>query len=471
MGKHEEEPDATVIVPDRGEHEAAEPEAEAGRTIADVLGSPRFWLLPVVLVVVLFCLMAALYMAAVVNPEKHLHDYPIALVNEDTGGKVDNGDGTSTEQNFGDQVADGVISSAAENGIVISRVDRATAFNDLGTGKVYGVVVIDTGFTNKAIALGQATVLTNKPATPSIGVYINRGSGAFASSVTTTFADRMRTEVNAQFGSQLTDTVRAQLIKLDEPFTGAAQVALAAPVDVTVIEPTPLPAGAGNGLSAFYFALLLILAGFTGAMMVSILVDGMLGQTPIEFGPLYQLRSRLSISRWGTVAAKWTIMLLVSLVQAALFIAVCAAVGTSLPNAFALWAYSVLAIFAVGVTATSMMAVFGNPGLIFNLIFFVVFGLPSSGGTLPLEASPRIFEWIAAVEPMHVIYLGVRSILYFDSDLSAGLARSVIQCLGGLLLGALLGWAGTKYYDRKNWHRYPGAMTLPPGLDRVMNAN
>lgn len=78
---------------------------------------------------------------------------------------------------------------------------------------------------------------------------------------------------------------------------------------------------------------------------------------------------------------------------------------------------------------------------------------------------------MAAVEPMHVIYLGVRSVLYFDADLSAGLARSVIQCFVGLLLGAALGFLGTKFYDRKGWHRYPGGMTLPPRLDKIVNAD
>ncbi|MDL9935503.1 DUF3533 domain-containing protein [Gordonia sp. ABSL1-1] len=469
MGKHEGADD-TENLTGEGEHAAPEPEAAAGRTIAGVLGSPRFWLLPVALVVGLFCLMAALYMGAVVNPEKHLHDFPIALVNEDTGGEVETGDGQSSRANFGDQVADGIIETAARSGIAIHRTDRTTAFDQLAAGEAYGIVVIKAGFTNSAVALGRSAVLPAKPESPAIAVYINRGSGTFASSVTTTFADRMRAQVNAQMGQQLTDTVRGQLVKLNLPFSGAAQIALATPVAVTVSEATELPPGAGNGLSAFYFTLLLILAGFTGAMMVSILVDGMLGQTPIEFGPFYQLRARLAISRWGTLAAKWVIMLLVALVQSVLYIVVCVAVGTSLPNAFVLWAFSTLAIFAVGVSASTMMALFGNPGLILNLVFFVVFGLPSSGGTLPLEASPRIFEWIAAVEPMHVVYLGVRSILYYDADLGAGLGRSVIQCLGGLAIGVLLGWAGTRFYDRKGWHRYPGGMILPPKLDRLVNA-
>lgn len=469
MGTHES-PEQPGDALGKGAHEAPDADQPTGRTIAGVLGSPRFWLAPLALVAVMFSLMAALYMAAVVDPQRHLHDFPVALAQEDAGGEVQDADGQSTKQNFGEQVAEGIISSAAENGIVVRRTDRSTALSELNSGKVYGVIVVGSNFTNRAVALGRSTVLTAEPAKPTIDIFINRGSGAFASSITTTLADQVRTRVNDQVGAQLTEQVRTQLDRNDITFTGAAQLALASPVAVEVSEPTPLPNGAGNGLSAFYLTLLLVLAGFTGAMMVSIVVDGMLGQTPVEYGPFYQLRERLAISRWATLAAKWTIMFLVAVVLSTLFIAVGAMVGTSIPNGFVLWMLSVLGIFAVGVSASAMMAVFGNAGLLFNLLFFVVFGLPSSGGTLPLEASPRFFEWVAAIEPMHVIYLGVRAVLYFDADLSAGLGRSIIQCFIGLLVGVLLGLLGTKYYDRKGWHRYPGGMTLPPKLDKIVNA-
>ncbi|MFW0787804.1 DUF3533 domain-containing protein [Gordonia sp. CPCC 206044] len=469
MGRHEET-STDAEQPEIGEHEAPDHEAEAGTTIAGVVRSPRFWLAPLALVLVVMSLMAALYMGAVADPEGNLHDFPIALVNEDSGGDVSNADGSTTHQNIGDQVAKGVVSTAAESGIVVTPTDRTTALNELNSGKVYGVVVIGANFTNRAVALGQSAVLQAKPDPMAIDVFINRGSGAFASAVTTTFAERMSTQVNEQIGEQLVQTVRGQLAKADVAFSGAAQLAISNPVDVKVVEPNPLPEGSGNGLSAFYITLLLILAGFTGAMMVSIVVDAMLGQTPIEYGPFYQLRARLAISRWGTLAAKWTIMVLVAVIQSALFIGVCAAVGTSLPNAFSLWMFSVLAISAVGISASSMMAVFGNPGLVLNLAFFVILGLPSSGGTVPLEASPRLFAWIADIEPMHLVYLGVRAILYFDADFDAGLGRSVIQCAIGLLVGLLLGVLGTKFYDRKRWHRYPGGMTLPPWLAKLADS-
>ncbi|QUD84544.1 DUF3533 domain-containing protein [Gordonia polyisoprenivorans] len=471
MGRHEE----TGHVPEGeelarpGEHERPQRDVRVTTTISGVLASPRFWLLPLLLVVVVMSFMAALYMGAIADPEKNLHNFPVAIVNEDSGGSLDNGNGTSTQVDYGKQVADGIITNAAKSGIAVHRTDRVTALNELNGGKVYGVVALGANFSDSVLALGKATVLQARPEPVTIDVYVNRGSGTFASAVTTTFADRISEQVNAQMGQQLTDTVRAQLAKADVAFSGAAQLALWQPVKVDVIEATPLPDGSGNGLSAFYFTLLLILAGFTGAMMVSIVVDGMLGQTPIEYGPFYQLRVRLAISRWGTLAAKWTIMALVAVIQSAMYIGVCTAVGTSLPNAFTLWMVSVLAIFAVGVSASSMMAVFGNAGLILNLVFFVILGLPSSGGTVPLEASPRLFSWIAAVEPMHLVYLGVRAVLYFDADWDAGLGRSVIQMVIGLVVGVLLGWLGTTFYDRKGWHRYPGGMRLPERLAKAMD--
>ena len=117
------------------------------------------------------------------------------------------------------------------------------------------------------------------------------------------------------------------------------------------------------------------------------------------------------------------------------------------------------------------MAVFGNPGLLINLVFFVILGLPSSGGTVPLEASPRVFSWIAAVEPMHLVYYGVRSILYFDADPASGLMRSVVMTVAGLVFGLLLGVLGTRYYDRKGWFRRPNALSVPPRLAKLVDAD
>lgn len=440
---------------------------QARAAIRDVVGHPRFWIAPVAVVLALMSLMAAVYLGAVVNTRENLHDFPVALVNEDAGGAVAPG---QPQMDLGNQIAAQLVPTTAKQGIVLTPMSRTDAMHKLYTGKVYGVVVMDPNFTNLFLGLARSAVLPNMPTKPVINVFIHRGSGTFASSITTVMADTMREQVNQQAGAQLLQNVRDEL-GANAKLAGATQLALSNPINVVVSEPQPLPDGAANGLSAFYFTLLLVLAGFTGVMVVSVIVDGQLGQLPIEFGPLFLLRKRLAVSRWGTLAAKWAIMLIIAAVQAGLFLAVCAMVGTSLPNAYVLWAFSVLAIFAVGVSASAVMAVFGNPGLLVNLVFFVILGLPSSGGTVPLEASPKVFSWIAAVEPMHLIYYGVRSILYFDADLTSGLMRSVVMCVVGLVVGALLGIVGTKYYDAKGWFRRPNALMVPPRLAKLVDAD
>ncbi|MFT3900451.1 MAG: DUF3533 domain-containing protein [Gordonia sp. (in: high G+C Gram-positive bacteria)] len=435
--------------------------------VRDVVGHPRFWIAPVAIVIALMSLMAAAYLGAVVNTRANLHDFHVALVNEDTGGRVAPDE---PEMNVGKQIVEQLVPTTAKQGIVLQQMSRSDAMDKLYAGKVYGVIAIDANFTNLMLGLARASVLQNKPVQPRIDVLIHRGSGTFASSITTILADEMRVQVNEQAGAQLLDNVRSQVGK-DFKLAGASQLALSKPINVVVSEPEPLPDGAANGLSAFYFTLLLILAGFTGAMMVHILVDAQLGQMPIEFGPLFLLRKRLPVARFGTLVSKWVIMLIIAVVQSGLFLLVCHLVGTSLPNAFVLWAYSVLTITAVGVTSSAMMAAFGNTGLLLNLIYFVILGLPSSGGTVPLEASPRIFSAIAAVEPMHIVYYGVRSILYFDADPGSGIMRAVLKTTVLLVVGLVLGLISTKYYDRKGWFRRPNALSVPPRLAKLVDAD
>jgi len=94
-----------------------------------------------------------------------------------------------------------------------------------------------------------------------------------------------------------------------------------------------------------------------------------------------------------------------------------------------------------------VMAAFGTAGLMINLIVFVVLGIPSSSGTIPLEATPRWIADMATFEPMHQIYLSVRAILFFDGHLEAGMAQGLSMTLAGLAIGLVVGAVATNAYD------------------------
>lgn len=123
------------------------------------------------------------------------------------------------------------------------------------------------------------------------------------------------------------------------------------------------------------------------------------------------------ISRFHTLLIKWGISALVAVIASLVFLLVGKAVGMPIDNPLALVLFSVLAMTAVGWTALMTLAALGTAGLLVNLTLFVILGLPSSGGTVPIEATPTYLAWLAEFEPMHQVFLGVRSILYFDAGL------------------------------------------------------
>jgi uncharacterized phage infection (PIP) family protein YhgE len=338
-------------------------------------------------------------------------------------------------------------------------VDSDTAFRRLDNAEAYGAIVIPPNFTSASIDFAGSAVGFTEVDRPVIQVWTNPGAGALASSILTAYADTALTEANTTFGEQLATGVVDQAKQAGLTVSGASLMGLAAPIDIRIDPADPLPANAGNGLTAFYFALLLVLAGFTGSVIVQTLVDGMLGFGPMEVGPLYRLIAPLKISRWGTLVIKWWIMFVIALVLASVYLLVCRVVGMDLSNAFALWMFGVLVITAVGVTCMSVAAALGSFGLLINMVVFVVLGLPSSGGTVPLEATPMVFGWLAWFEPMHQVYLGTRAILYFDVNFAAGLGRALLMTGGGLVIGLVLGAVVTQVYDRKGWLRSPAGLS------------
>jgi hypothetical protein len=84
--------------------------------------------------------------------------------------------------------------------------------------------------------------------------------------------------------------------------------------------------------------------------------------------------------------------------------------------------------------------------------------LPSAGATVPLQAAPAFFGWLAKFEPMHQVFLGTRALLYLNGRADAGLSQSLELTAVGLVIGLLLGGIVTRIYDRRGYHRFP------PGL-------
>jgi YhgE/Pip-like protein len=405
----------------------------------------RFWALPIVVTLALMSALCALYLGGILNPTTNLRHFPIAVVNEDAGP-------------YGAQITDGLVTGLDKNKFDVRVVSHDDAQRLLDTCHVYGELVIPPTFSSSLREFGASAVTPGHAARPSITIATNQRAGTLASGIAGQTLTQAMAVANSKVGQRLTADVGAETG--GAPLTGASALGIANPIDIKTGVYNPLPNGTGNGLSAFYYALLLLLAGFTGSVVVSTLVDALLGYVPAEWGPVYRFAEQVKISRFQTLVLKWAMMALLALLTSAVYLAIAHGLGMPIPRGWPLWAYGVFAIIAVGVASSSLLSVLGSMGLLVSMLIFVILGLPSAGATVPLEATPPFFRWLSEFEPMHQVFLGVRSLLYLNGRADAGLSQALLMTSVGLVIGLLLGGIITQLYDRKGFHRIPGAVEL-----------
>lgn len=323
-----------------------------------------------------------------VNPTENLREFPMAIVNQDVGDVMP---GDDEPRNLGIEITAAILDGIDPAQIDMQEMGISAANSGLDNGTLYGAIVIPSDFTKRTSILAQGSVVPGDIERPIITVYSNPRTGTFSTGIVDIIGDTAMTQVNETVGEQLTTQVTNTLAETapDLQLSGGSLLTLQDPINVLNVEHKPLPEGTGAGLSAFYFTLLLILAGFTGATIVNTLVDTALGFIPTEYGPLYINRETTRMSRLTVLLIKWGIIVVLSLIVSALYLWIGTALGMPVPRALLMWEYGALAISAVGITSVSVMSVFGSAGLLVNLFIFIVLGLPSSGGTVPIERCPR----------------------------------------------------------------------------------
>jgi YhgE/Pip-like protein len=378
-------------------------------------------------------------MGGIVNPNQHLHDLPIGIVNADTGRPLN-----GQRQNEGTRVTEAVIGGDKSGRAEWRRLTRAQAQDQLSSGRIYGALVIPANFTDSVAALTTAKAT----ALPTITVLTNPGMGSLGSSLASRITTAAAQQSSTTIGKQLTAvpaTARA------DPTT---RLLLADPVRVVTQVGHPIGEHSGLGLSAFYYTLLLVLAGFLGANIINTGVDTALGYADSEIGPWYTRRPTVPISRTQTLLLKMVMTAGISVLTTTLvMVATLSILGMDAGHIPLLWIYSYCASLAVGLGVQAINAAFGGIGQLVSMFVFIVLGLPSSGATVPLQAVPDFYRFLSIFEPMRQLSDGVRALLFFDARADAGLTRAWTMIAVGAALSLLFGFAMTRYYDRKGLRR------------------
>ncbi|MET9458389.1 SNG1 family protein [Streptomyces canus] len=412
-----------------------------------VLRAKPLWIANGVITGVLALLFTVFYVGANIDPVDHMKNLPVGLVNADKGAAVG-----GKQVNLGAQISESITKSTVSGDKIDWKVmDEKEMKEELGKGKLYGALVVPADFTSSTVALtGAAT--TGTPTRPTLTVLTNQSAGSVGSGLARTATTQAAESASLQVGRELNAQGGSGQAKLP----AAARVLLADPAAVTVKDGHPLDAHSGLGLTAFYYALVLVVCGMLSANVISGQVDHALGYTHNDMGPLRLHRPLIRATRVQTLAVAGTLMAGLSLLMGTLVMAgAVGLMGMDASHLPLLWLYSVCAIAVTGIGALTLLAVFGTPGMLVVTLVFIGMAVPTANATTPLQALPGFYRFLAEFEPLRQITGGIRSILYYDAQADAGLTRGWVMMAVGLAAAALFGFGVTGWYDRKGLHRIP----------------
>ncbi|MDX2526372.1 SNG1 family protein [Streptomyces europaeiscabiei] len=417
-----------------------------------VLRAKPLWIANGVITGVLALLFAVFYVGANIDPVDHMKSLPVGLVNADKGAAVG-----GEQVNLGAQITGSIKKSTASGDRIDWKVlDEKEMKDELGKGKLFGALVVPADFTSSTTALTGAAP-TGTPTRPTLTVLTNQSAGSLGSGLARTATTQAAENASLQVGRELASQIGPAQAKLP----AAARVLLADPAAVTVEDGHPLDSHSGLGMTAFYYALTLVVVGMLSANIISGQVDHALGYTHNDMGPLRLHRPLIRATRVQTLTISSTLMAALSLLMGTLVMAgAIGLMGMDASHLPLLWLYSVCAIAVSGVGALALLAVFGTPGMLVVTLVFIGMAVPTSGATTPIEALPGFYRFLAEFEPLRQITGGIRSILYYDAQGDAGLTRGWVMMAVGLVAAGLFGFGVLGWYDRKGLHRIP-AETKP----------
>ncbi|MDX2518930.1 DUF3533 domain-containing protein [Streptomyces stelliscabiei] len=426
-----------------------------------VLRAGPLWIANGVITGVLALLFTVFYVGANIDPVGHMTRLPVGLVNADKGDSVE-----GRRVNLGEQVTESIRKTTAGAGKIEWKVmDEKEMAEALGKGKLYGALVVPSGFTSSVTALSR-TAATETPVRPTLTVVTNQSAGSMGSALARTATTRAAENASLHLGGELTAQAGDEAAKLP----AAARLLLADPAAVTVRDGHPLDAHSGLGMTAFYYALALVVVGMLSANVISGQVDHALGYTHNDMGPLRLHRPLIRATRVQTLAISSTLMTGLSLLMGTLVMAGAVGImGMDASHLPLLWLYSVCAIAVSGIGALALLAVFGTPGMLVATLVFIGMAVPTANATTPIQALPGFYRFLAEFEPLRQIADGIRAILYYDAQGDAGLTRGWVMMAVGLVAAVVFGFGVTGWYDRKGLHRIPAPVEPEPEPEPEQN--
>lgn len=227
--------------------------------------SPKIWLVSVVFITLLSVLLPTVYLTATVDPQDHLKGLRIALVEEPQTVKAAPSAAGATAQ--------AIAANVDGDKVDLVSMSSAELAEDMRDGEVAGAIVIPATFDQDI-----GTLLQDQAAitVPQIQVHPDAGAGGINTGLVNGNLTPLLKGVSAAMGEQLTLQAQGEL-------SPSAKALLSQPFTIASTPYRALPDHSGNGTSAFYYTLVIVLLGFIGASIINPSVDSALGFAPARW--------------------------------------------------------------------------------------------------------------------------------------------------------------------------------------------
>ncbi|MEU0836003.1 hypothetical protein [Streptomyces sp. NPDC005969] len=165
-----------------------------------------------------------------------------------------------------------------------------------------------------------------------------------------------------------------------------------------------------GGAMTLYLTIALLLAGLLPAVLLAMTVDATLGYSPLEMGPRRRVQPIVRIGT-STFVAKAGIGAVTGFVSGSAVIAVALwGLDVEPDRPVQLWLFAGLTCAAVALLTLALFAIFGMAGQVIAQLMVTMFGIPLSGGTIPVQAQPAFAAAVGNLLPARPGPEGIRSL-------------------------------------------------------------
>ncbi|NWJ47725.1 MAG: DUF3533 domain-containing protein [Chloroflexi bacterium] len=379
------------------------------------------------------------YLGAFLDPTDNTKNLPMAVINTDKG--LEQG---GTTINLGKQIVDKLLAPAADGNQTYKWTElgsRDEALAALNENKYFVALIIPADYSATLAALQGA----NPEHAAILEILTNQGAGTLGYSQAQGAATAVVNSLSKTTADQMLQSLTAAGAKLNP----AAAVILGNPVQAKITAAVQVGSRSARGMSAFYLAMMLSLGAFLGTNILGTLID------------LFSEHRRKSghktspINIFYSKAILYTFMALVVAGGVTLMAVVFLDMDT--PDGWSVLLFSVLGSLAVAEMSLLFQITFGRLGLLVGVMFFTILGVPASGGPYPAQMVPEFWRFLHGWLPMRYMTDGLRSLLFMNGNMDAGLGKAILALALYAVGGLLVAWLASHLIERHNvWEAADG---------------